>query len=265
MNIALLFYGQPRNYMDGYHNIMKLLSFQDNITVDFFYHCWTNNNGCKYNTSPYHETDEKFLLYNDNIKEYLKELYSPISYEYENQIEHFDETIYINTFVYKNITSQNTTMKNNINNILSQAYSRNKVRNLLDKYIQNNKKSYDFVIMTRFDIDIGTVPIFNFKNLDSSKTYVSDMHCPRKIIPDNFILTSTETFLKWFNIYEELDCLLDNHELLEKIIQLNEYITINIEELILASYIFHFDNLDNIKYFRYYSCIKKFIQQVKKK
>ena len=36
MNIAVVLYGQPRDYIKGYNNIMKFIKTQDNCKFDFF-------------------------------------------------------------------------------------------------------------------------------------------------------------------------------------------------------------------------------------
>ena len=38
MNIAVVLYGQPRDYIKGYNNIMEFYKNQENVIFDFFYH-----------------------------------------------------------------------------------------------------------------------------------------------------------------------------------------------------------------------------------
>lgn len=68
-------------------------------------------------------------------------------------------------------------------------------------------------------------------------------------MPDNCIITNPHIFLEWFNIYEMLNDILNDNNLLMKITSLNEKILINPEQLILAKYIYHYNNTDNIAYF----------------
>ena len=129
-------------------------------------------------------------------------------------------------------------------------YSRNKARNLLHTYLKkiDYKVHYDFVIILRFDIDL--MPKIHFNKLNKSNVYVSNIHLPRKIIPDNCIIAPTNIFLEWFNVYDMLKNILDNTQLLKIVTELNENIIINAEQIIFAKYIFHYQNTDNILYFQ---------------
>lgn len=244
MRVACVLYGQPRDYIKGYNNIMEFYKNQENVIFDFFYHCWTLNPGEEYKVSPWREINKNTLYYAENIEESIKNLYNPICYEYEVQ-KTFDATKYKNTIAYNNTTGL---ALDNISNTLSQMYSRNKARNLLDAHIKHTNICYDFVIMPRFDMP--TMPNLKLTELDKSKTYISDIHRPRNITPDFVFITPTKTFLEWFNIYEELIDILDNESLLKIVNSLGEKIYINPEELILAKYILHNKNINNIAYFK---------------
>ncbi len=244
MRVACVLYGQPRDYIKGYNYIMEFYKNQENVIVDFFYHCWTLNPGEEYKVSPWREINKNTLYYAQNIEESIKNLYNPICYEYEVQ-KTFDATKYKNTIAYNN-TTHCQRLTDNISNTLSQMYSRNKARNLLDAYIKNTNTYYDFVIMQRFDM--LSMPNLKLTKLDKSKTYVSNVHRPRNIIPDCNFIIPTKTFLEWFNIYEELTDILDNENLLKNIRSLGENLLINGEEILFAKYIFHNKNMDNIEY-----------------
>jgi hypothetical protein len=247
MKIAIVLFGQPRDYVTGYNNIMNFIKQHTDCSFDFFYHCWTLNEGQSYNTSPWRKIDKNTLIYKNEIITDLQNLYNPCLCEYENQNQvSFDDSIYKNTIAYNNTSGL---ALSNIDNTLFHMYSRNKARNLLDTYLKkmDYKIHYDFVIMMRFDI--GFIPKINLNELNISYTYLSDMHLPRNIIPDIFIITPTKIFLEWFNIYESLNYTLNNKGLYENMLSLNEKLYINAEELIFAKYIFHYKNTDNIKYF----------------
>lgn len=246
MKVAILLYGQPRDYLKGYHKIKSFIKKQEDCNFDFFYHCWTLNENEKYKHSKWREIDENTLIYNKDTESHLQELYNPILHNYENQNNvHFDELLYKNTIAYNNTTGLKF---ENIHNVLFQMYSRNKARDLLNNYINKNKINYDFVLMTRFDISV--MPKVNFNELDNKYVYISDIHCPRNIIPDNCIIAEPDVFLDWFNIYENLKYILNNNTLFQKIISLNEEFEINPEQIVLANYIFHFKSTENIRYFK---------------
>jgi sulfur relay (sulfurtransferase) DsrF/TusC family protein len=74
------------------------------------------------------------------------------------------------------------------------------------------------------------------------------MHKPRKIFPDNFIIMPQQICIKWFDIYDKLELIM-NDEIIKKVKLYNETLIINSEELIFAKYLLEFNNLDNIYYF----------------
>jgi hypothetical protein len=240
MRVALILYGQPRDYLSGYNTIKQYCNSQANVDFDFFYHCWTVPYGDKYSVSPW-RTIVASLYLEESVPKQLLELYNPKGYEYEEQ-HTFDAFQYKNTLAYLNTTGAKML---NISNTLSQLYSRNKARDILDKHIKAGAH-YDYVITTRFDI--RSMPRINLCQMDQSKTHVSNQHLPRKILPDNCIITSPEKYLKLFNIYNELNHLMDSKELSDKMNLLGEKLEINPEELLLANYIRHCKSLD-ISYF----------------
>ena len=248
MNIAVVLYGQPRDYIRGYNNIMEFIKIQDDCKFDFFYHSWIINENERYKHSPWRKIDKREVCFNKNINTDLQKLYNPISYEIENQSDvSFDDKLYKNTLAFKNTKGKKL---ENINNTLFQMYSRNKARNLLETYLNkmSNKVHYDFVMTLRFDLNI--MPNLHFNELNKSNVYISNLHSKRKIIPDNCIIAPTDIFLQWFDIYDKLNEIIDNSYLLESLMKLNENLEINPEELILAKYIFHYQNINKILYFQ---------------
>ena len=245
MKCAVLFYGQPRKYIDGYNDITRFIANQKNVSVDFFYHCWTLNKDELFSKSPWRPLDEEYLSYKENIEEHLKELYNPVSYEYEHQISNFDKSLYNNTLAFHQ-TDGPGPRRENINNTLSQLYSRNKVRNLLSNHIQLTGANYDFVIITRFDVRFQSD--LQLYILDVKKVYISNARKPLHIFSDNFILSPTDIFLKWFNIYDELYTLLDNKDIDKILREYGESLNINPEELIMGKYLLEYKNLDNVIY-----------------
>jgi hypothetical protein len=248
MNIAVVLYGQPRNYLQCYNKLMIFLQSQKHCTFDFFYHCWVLNENESYTHATWRNISKKDVLYNTNTIADLQKLYNPISHEYENQnTVKFDSSLYSNTIAYKNTTGKKLS---NTQNVLYQMYSRNKARNLLNAYLEkiDNKNYYDFTLFLRFDLNI--MPNVQFTTINKNKVYVSNIHVPRKIIPDHCIIAPTHIFLQWFTIYDNLKDIIDNTQLLEDIRKLKEDIDINAEEVIFAKYIYHYKNADNILYFQ---------------
>ena len=245
MRFAVLLFGQPRRYEEGYKNLSTFLSQQKNVEIDLFYHCWTLNQGEVFSNSPYRKISQEELIYTTGVEEALLALYKPVAYEYEFTKE-FEITQYKNTLAYKNTLSNPTKIKN-CKNVLSQIYSRNKVRTLFAEYVQKKQIQYDFVCMTRFDLTFS--PTLRLVDLDPLKVYVSNLYYPkRKILPDLFILMSQSVCIQWFTLYNDLKKLIDTPSLLKEVQNLGETIDINTEELILAKYILEFKSVENIIY-----------------
>jgi len=247
MRIAVALYGQPRDYMKGYNNIMAFINKHNDCTFDFFYHCWSLNENQSYKHSPWRDINKDSLIFREEILTHLQELYNPISCEIQNQnLITFDESLYNDTIAFNNTKGIRIS---NINNTLFQMYSQNKVRNLVDAYLtkMDNSVHYDFVILTRYDV--GVMPDIDLTAMDTSDTYVSDILFPRKIIPQACIITSMKMFVEWFNIYDALNDILDNKDIAEYMSSLNECLQINPEELVFAKYLFHYKIPVNIHYF----------------
>ena len=242
--IAICLFGQPRDYVIGHKNIKDLIEHQEQYDCDIFFHCWNIENHTVYTSAEWREIPKKSLLIEDMdvVNQQLLELYKPVKYKFENSIDKFNENIYNDTIAYKNIT--NDKILQNINNILSQMYSRNEVRKLFEQHISETNIEYDYVIMTRFDV----MKKINLKLelLEGNKVYIDNMHYPRKIITDTFIICPQHIFILWFNLFDNLKNILNNEEINKKMKQNNEKLIVNAEELIMANFIYYFDiNLVN--------------------
>ena len=242
MKIAYCLYGQPRNNLEGFKNISNFVNTHTNIEVDFYYHAWYSKPTEKkiyYDASPRGKTNQNNLLQVSNIIEILNNLYHPVDYHYEDS-RTFDYSKYKNTIAYYNC--QDKKVIKSISNVLSQLYSRNQVRNML----YNQNKKYDCIITSRFDF-LNPISI-NLYKIDLSKTYVSDLHYPRKIFPDNFMILSQNDYLNLFNIFDNLNNIVDNEFLNIKMIVNNEKLYLNTEEIILANYYNYHDDTSNVVY-----------------
>lgn len=211
----------------------------------FFIHAWINEDNVKYNVSPWRHINEneKKLINSENVKNDLIKLYNPIKYEFEKSIDNFDIKNMNNSIAYKNITRD--CIKNNINNTISQIYTRNKVRNLLNEHINLTNTKYDSVISAR--IDIFTPINIYLKSIYNNYTYVCNLHGCKNIFPDNFCLFPQSVYLKLFNMYYDLEYILFNNDLNNKMILAGVTFEINMEQLIYANYLLHF-NTDDIIY-----------------
>jgi hypothetical protein len=127
-------------------------------------------------------------------------------------------------------------------------YSRTKARDLLVA----SGRSYDRVVFTRFDIN-------TMIELDLSATddgvYMARCHLPRFIISDHTIVTTQEVFVKWFDLYKHIFEIQKNENLRALVASYQERILINAEEILFAMYLFHFSNLDKIRYYTGGKCV----------
>lgn len=245
LHLAVCLYGQPRNYQHGNTTITTYLGLQDPTPrVDFFYHAWIVQDITAKPYSPWRDIDPQTVIINNppQVIEELYTLYQPVLYVTEPQKMNFDID-YKNTLAYHNSCDA---FQNNVNNVFSQMYSRNQVRNLLHKHATETNTTYDAIIMCRFDYWHHSTLELN--TTDLSKTIVGSSGKPRKIFADNFIIAPQTTFLDWFNTYENLPRVLNNRELEQKMKDYGERLMINAEELIFANYLLHNDNIDNLAY-----------------
>jgi hypothetical protein len=200
MRIAYCFYGQPRQYKEGYKHISKFL---ENYNVDFFFHVWHSEKIKYFDYATWAIgnplVDCKIDL---NAITNLISYYKPIDYIVEEPIKFEVPKWIYESNAYKN-SSDDLLKSVNVNNLLSQLYSREKVKNLFQKYQSN----YDIVISSRFDFlkDIN----INLNEIDYLKFYVSDFHNPRYIFPDNFFICNPTMYCKISSMYSNLQHLVN--------------------------------------------------------
>lgn len=241
MRFAVVLFGQARDYKKGHSTLMEFIRMHPESTFFFFYHVWKLNEGDRYSVSTHRTHDPTHLIYTSSILEDLQSLYHPLAYE-EEPVVHLPHS-YTSTLAYKNNCP--TTIKN-APNILYQIYSRNKARNIFHRYLKESSAHFDFVITTRFDIQ--SVPLIH--HLDPTKTYVNREHLPRRIMPDTFIMTSPLKYVEWFTLYDDMESLLNNSDLMRKMHSYKETLRFNIEELIMAQYLYHHGHFNDVVYFQ---------------
>ena len=242
--VAVVLHGQPRYYIAGCINIFKFLLKQNNIEVDFFYHCWIIDEGQKYNaSSPQCYSQSNALDYQSGIENNLKEIYNPIAYEYEKQINNFDISLYNDSIAYENTKNISEKHVNNINNVLSVNYSRNKAKNLFEDYVNKTNTKYDFVILTRFDIH--NIPNLKLEDLDDTKVNLSNNYGGIIFNPALMIMPQ-EVFIKWFDIFDKLKEFINDSNINEYFNSNDAKFYLNDEELIAAKYLYTFKTMDNI-------------------
>lgn len=185
------------------------------------------------------------IKYDENVCDYLLRVYNPVCHEYEKTIKSFEKDKYVNTLAW-NYTLNFFDQTKNVDNTLSQIYSRNKSRNLFEKYIAENEIEYDLVVMSRFDaLSTTTLDLFA---LDLEKLYCSDRSLPRKFIQDSLIILPQKMFLTLFDMYDKLEEIIDNEDLSRKCESHGEKLIVNPENILFAKYLLHYENTDKIVY-----------------
>lgn len=166
MKVALCFFGQPR-YIDS-DRIPALFkkAIHAQADVDVFTHFWFKDGETELSQSEW--SYSKNLSVAPNTVERVKELYDPIVMEYEPQID-FTPDQETKDIINK-LPFQKFNQDKNIFNVKSQLYSINRVIELLQRYMVKNCITYDFAIITRFDIILKTFPVL--KNLKKGKFYL---------------------------------------------------------------------------------------------
>jgi len=238
MKIAVCLYGQARDYKYGYDCISHLMKLNAEHTYDFFFHCWIDDN-IQYDCSPWRKINENTLYVKNqtDVKNELLKLYQPISYRFEKpldktspdviaEVEHIKQS--------KAYLNSSSGQRNNIFNIFSQMYSRGQVRDLFYQYITKSNTIYDAVITTRFD-GWDFPRDLKIPTIEKNKLYVSSIHRPRYVIPDNFLIMPPEVYTKFCNLHQNYKVIINSDEIEAKMKSVNENLVFNSEDILLAS------------------------------
>jgi hypothetical protein len=246
LKVAYCLSGQPRNFEKGYNIISKFVQKYD---VDFYYHTWTlNNENETYPHSLHRNIKLDEIIYDPDIINKLNKLYNPIRYISESTtlFDYNSKENFKNSLIFNNTHNKNI---NSISNIFSNCYSKQKVRDLLNETIITQKLNYDFIIISRFDM-LKEINI-DLNLLDKNKIYVSNCHNPRVIFSDHILILNVENYLKLLNVYNNLNNLMNNFNLNNLMNHHKEKLIFNPEELLLANYLYYFNNFDNIEYINF--------------
>ena len=250
LRVAICLYGQPREAKGGFETFTKLMNqeYHSNITFDIFFHSWImhENPGEKisYTPSPYRGLKKEQTEVDSNILEQLVSMYKPVSFGASIPIT-FRKEIYENTLLYNNTNEYG---QQNANNIMSQTYSRQKVRDTLAAYIKATGAHYDFVLGSRFDY-MNDIAI-NFNTLEPANLHTASYRRPRHSIPDGLIICNQAMFLKVFNIFNNFHNIVNNKELADNFVKTSkkELFIFHPEEILHINYIYYFKNNNLIEY-----------------
>ena len=224
MKVAYCLYGQPRLAKRGHENIA---AFLQNVTVDFYIHMWHDPEKTHFDSSPWRAIPATDLQIDKNIIPFLLEAYRPVSCQIERP-----RTLDV-PGIQESLMFQNSDeiKRANLNNTLSQMYSKQCVRDLLAP----RAHEYDLIIASRFDF-VNPIQV-DLRELNRDKLYVADFRLPQAIFPDNFIVCNPDMFLRMFNAYGDLEKSM-NDQALHHTMNLNgEQAVLVTENILFASFL----------------------------
>lgn len=227
MKIAYCLYGQPRMAQRGHDNIA---AFVQNTSVDFFIHMWHDTEKTHFDSSPWRSISAADLQIDKGAVPFVLDAYRPVSCQIEKP-----RTIDL-PGIRESIMFQNSdeATRANLNNTLSQMYSKQCVRDLLSK----RAHEYDLVIASRFDF-VNPIRL-NLATLQKDKLYIADFRLPQVIFPDNFVVSTPDMFLRTFNAYADLGETMNDRALHHTLNVHGEHAVMVTENILLATFLKHF-------------------------
>lgn len=206
--LALCMYGQTRDFLTGYSNLMKCLKClnMENEQIDVFFHTWKLEEGTEFEHASWPTRTMRLNLKNiytqqKDIEERILDLYKNVKAYCFESVKYFDTHDIQNTRFYRNSQVE---IKENAKNILSQFYSRSKVFDLIENFVLTNNVHYDAIISSRFDA-------WDYSELVNEpyqygKCFVTFESREPMFIGDNFLVLPQDIYFKIFkNIYKKLN------------------------------------------------------------
>ena len=183
------------DYKKGFQNIIKnIVKNNPQIQFDFFLHGW---------------------VYDKSIINNIINDYKPLAYILEDQIlfnqyhnlENYKEILVERFKAYPKIdlpSDVSINYRNYFQNIYSVSYSTKKTIELFENYSQQNSIQYDFVICSRFDIQL-TKPI-NINNLKKDKFYLLSHRSNSPVFyEDNFHISTPNKISVLKKMHDDLN------------------------------------------------------------
>ena len=244
MKVAWCLFGQPRLYKKGYEIISNFINFNKDCTFDFFYHTWFDQSlaGTYYNCSTWRYIPIEDLLIENNLIENINNLYNPVSYMFE-QPKVFDNEKYLK---YHMLSSGKPEFIQNINNTISNVYSKYKSFEVLENHIEKTKEKYDIVISSRFDLLINFS--LDLKTLDLNKIHTMVGGPNRLYISDHFVLSNFDMMKKYSSAYENLELFLSKTEYINYLNKIGAGPNFAVENIMTGNLLNYYDDLYSIIY-----------------
>jgi hypothetical protein len=174
-NIAILYSGQPRDFIECFHNHQKfLMDANPESSINIFAHFW---------------------LTDHNISNFLDKEVDPVTYEIEEP----------KTFSHPIIESDHK-YYHPLNNIASQAYSLYMASELMDKYVQEaGIDKYDYVVRTRTD-NWFVEPLGKLSDYDPKGLHITDIKSHTDYaLGDTFAFGDYDTMMAYCKMYPDFE------------------------------------------------------------
>lgn len=199
MKVALLLFGQPRyietqQAYDCYkHTIL------DKYDTDVFCHTWWDESIGEYDYSTFSNISSCPI--NPDAISIISKFYKPVRLLYEKPRKFKLQDHIAECFSKKFPTTANHSwQEKNYSNTLSHLYSIKMVTELLEAYCADTNKSYDWIVLARYDTVLDNFPDLN--TIDPGKFYLSNQH-PR--FPDMIFVYGFK-FIGWGkNIKDDIE------------------------------------------------------------
>ena len=237
MKVAFCLYGQPRLAQRGHDNIASFLRHQD-VSVDFYMHLWHDPEKMHFDSSPWRALSEAELRIDTDTIPFLLDAYRPVACQIERP-----RKLHV-TGIQESIMFQNSDhiTRANMNNSLSQIYSKQCVRDLLAP----RAHEYDWIIMSRYDF-LNPIGV-DMMELEKNKIHVPDFRLPQALFSDAFVICSPSIFLPLFNAYADMVSIMDDQALHHKMGVYGERAVLVTENILFASFVKHFSVENHVAY-----------------
>lgn len=175
-SIAILYSGQPRNFLDCINNHIEFLYYPNRESnIDVFAHFW--------------DIDKENLLHYFKYFTYSRK----VIWESPKTFSH--DTIQSDSRYY-----------HPLNNIVSQAYSLYQVSEIMNKYVQDqNIQKYDYVVRTRSD-NWFVEPINKLSDYTPQGLHITDIKSHTDYaLGDTFAFGDYDTMMKYCRLYPDFE------------------------------------------------------------
>ena len=222
---------KPRLAKRGHENIAAFVkNLHQDISVDFYLRIWHDPQKTHFDSSPWRAIPATELQIDKDTIPFLSEAYRPISSKIERPRTLDVPGIQESTMFH----NSDEITRVNLNNTLSQMYSKQCVRDLLS----TRAHEYDWIVMSRYDF-LNPIRV-DLRELEKDKLHVPDFRLPQALFPDAFVICSPSIFLPLFNAYADMESIMNDQALHHTMNLYGEQAVLVTENILFASFVKHF-------------------------